>query len=191
MPGYEAKNVTTSGGCSASIVGSYAVTSNLSMSGCTVTVTFGKIIPKILGGESWKVRVGTDGSGSGSATLVGSGITGSCGTGCYNVVDRGTVTVTQTPASGSAFTGLAVGCTGWNIPVDSDMNCTVTFTKKSINVWAQPQKVLSGKESHIFWASTGYSFCTPPKQYSTDTGTTGDFWAYDLTKDTTFTVECK
>jgi hypothetical protein len=78
----------------------------------SVTATFGV--------TTFNLTVTKGGAGTGTVTSAPAGI--SCGTDCGEAYASGTVvTLTATPAAGSAFTGWSGACTGTG-------TCTVTMT---------------------------------------------------------------
>jgi Divergent InlB B-repeat domain len=86
---------------------------------CTVTMTAATSVTAVFTLKTYTLSV--DKSGSGTVTSSPSGI--DCGTDCSEELDHGTtVTLTATPATGSAFTGWSGGgCSGTGA-------CTVTMT---------------------------------------------------------------
>ncbi len=76
------------------------------------------------------------GTGSGSVTSSPTGI--SCGSDCSEAYVSGTaVTLTATPATGSAFTGWSGGCSGTGncvLTITSNISATATFAPKSFTL---------------------------------------------------------
>jgi hypothetical protein len=87
---------------------------------CTVTMTAAVSVTATFGVTTFNLTVTKGGAGTGTVTSAPAGI--SCGTDCGEAYASGTVvTLTATPAAGSAFTGWSGACTGTG-------TCTVTMT---------------------------------------------------------------
>ncbi len=94
---------------------------------CTVTITAATTVTAVFTLKTYKLTVTKDGTGSGTVTSSPAGI--SCGADCSESYHHGTeVTLTATPAAGSAFTGWSGGgCT-----VIAANKCKVTMTAVTV-----------------------------------------------------------
>ncbi len=120
----------------AAAVGSYFVGWSGACGGtspCQVTVDAAKSVVATFNANGYALTVAHAGAGSGTVTSTPTGIT--CGTDCYETYTYGTlVTLTQTAAAGSAFSGWSGACTGTGscqVTMDAAKSVTASFNVSS------------------------------------------------------------